>query len=172
MRITLIGPTYPFRGGIAHYTTLLFRELRKRHEVQLLSFRRQYPSWLFPGRSDRDGSGLVMEEPGAIPVLDSMNPVTWVEMFRRAREFRPEAVIVSWWVSFWAPQFLTITWLLDRLGGANVLYICHNVVAHEDSALSRALTKAALATGRGFIVHSAQDEANLRRMFPGRAIRH
>ncbi|MFH0963088.1 MAG: glycosyltransferase, partial [Planctomycetota bacterium] len=47
-----------------------------------------------------------------------------------------------------------------------------NVVAHEDSALSRALTKAALATGRGFIVHSAQDEANLRRMFPGRAIRH
>ena len=57
MRICVVGPTYPFRGGIAHYTTLLVRHLREAgHKAPLLSFTRQYPRWLFPGKADRDPS--------------------------------------------------------------------------------------------------------------------
>ncbi len=56
-KIALIGPVYPYRGGIAHYTTLLDRALRAAgHNMLLISFRRQYPSFLFPGRSDKDPS--------------------------------------------------------------------------------------------------------------------
>lgn len=48
MKITLIGPTYPFRGGIAHYTTLLTHHLRQHHDVRLISYIKQYPKWLYP----------------------------------------------------------------------------------------------------------------------------
>jgi hypothetical protein len=54
MKLTVVGPTHPFRGGISHYTSLLVRTLRRRHEVQFLSFSRQYPGWLYPGNNDRD----------------------------------------------------------------------------------------------------------------------
>ena len=56
MKIVLIGPTYPFRGGIAHYTTLLEKALRKDNDLLFISFIRQYPKILFPGKSDRDPS--------------------------------------------------------------------------------------------------------------------
>ena len=53
MKYVLIGPTYPYRGGISHYTTLLFQHLSAVHETVLYSFKRQYPRFLFPGRTDR-----------------------------------------------------------------------------------------------------------------------
>ena len=56
MKYVLIGPTYPYRGGISHYTTLLYQRLSAAHEVKLYSFKRQYPAFLFPGRTDKDPS--------------------------------------------------------------------------------------------------------------------
>lgn len=56
MKIAVVGPSYPFRGGIAHYATLMVRHLRERHNAAFYSFRSQYPRWLFPGKSDRDPS--------------------------------------------------------------------------------------------------------------------
>ena len=57
MKITVVGPVFPYRGGIAHYNTLLIQNLKARgHAVQIISFKRQYPAWLYPGESDRDPS--------------------------------------------------------------------------------------------------------------------
>jgi glycosyltransferase involved in cell wall biosynthesis len=56
MKIDLVGPSYPFRGGISHYSTLLFMNLKKRHQVKFYSFKKQYPHFLFPGKSDKDNS--------------------------------------------------------------------------------------------------------------------
>ena len=44
MKIALIGPVYPYRGGIAHYTTFLAQRLREKHNVLMISYRRQYLS--------------------------------------------------------------------------------------------------------------------------------
>jgi len=56
MKIAVIGPTYPFRGGIAHYTTLLVQHLREHHDVRLISYIKQYPKWLYPGNTAMDPS--------------------------------------------------------------------------------------------------------------------
>jgi hypothetical protein len=48
MKISVIGPTYPYKGGISHFTTILVRELRKKNKVQFLSWKRQYPTFLYP----------------------------------------------------------------------------------------------------------------------------
>lgn len=167
MRISLIGPTYPFRGGIAHHTTLLYRHLRARHEVSFFAFRRQYPGWLFPGRTDRDTSERPLVAPGSEPLLDSMNPLTWLAVARRIVRARPSLVIFPWWSSFWTPHFVTMASLVRRVPGSRLLAICHNVVDHEERRFGPVCARAVLRRMDDCLVHSVADEARLRALLPG-----
>jgi glycosyltransferase involved in cell wall biosynthesis len=166
LSIAIIGPSHPFRGGIAHHTTLLYRHLAALHDVTLFTFTRQYPRWLFPGRTDRDTSEHPLAESSAEPLLDSLNPLTWVRVARRVARLRPQLVILPWWSSFWAPQFLTITLLLRRLQRTRLLAVCHNVVDHEERGFSGRCTRAVLRRMDDCLVHSAADEARLRALLP------
>ena len=65
-RVVLVGPSHPLRGGIAHYTEMLHRALSRRFDVELIGFRRQYPDFVFPGRTQFDES----ERRTAIPDPD------------------------------------------------------------------------------------------------------
>ena len=141
MKISLIGPTYPFRGGISHYTTLLYRHLKKRHEVHFFAFKRQYPKWLFPGETDKDSSSSPIWEDGVENILDSLNPITWFNVFLRTKRVNPELVIFPWWVSFWTPQFWTIAALVKIFTQAKILFICHNVVEHESKTIDKICTR-------------------------------
>lgn len=170
MRIALIGPSYPFRGGIAHYTTLLYRHLKLRHKVRFLSLRRQYPRWLYPGASDRDPSEFAIREDGTENVLDPTNPWTWWQVAQRATAFRPDLIILPWWVSFWSPSYTFILSILRRRTRAKVLYLCHNVTPHESRRYDRWLARLPLSLGDLFVVHSRQDEERLRRLLPGARI--
>ncbi len=162
MRLALLGPSYPFKGGIAQYTTQLYRELEARHDTLFISFKRQYPDWLYPGQTDRDVDSTDLVEKRAIPLLDSLNPVTWYRAAMRIRDFQPEVVIFPWWVMFWAPQFIFMILVLrTRAKQARIIFLCHNVTAHEPSWLSRVLTRITLGLGDAFLVQSEQDEREL-----------
>jgi glycosyltransferase involved in cell wall biosynthesis len=164
MKICVIGPSYPFKGGIAHYTTLLYKELKKYHDVKFLSFKRQYPAWLYPGGSDKDESNKALGDDSVIQMLDSLNPITWIKVFFEVKKYSPDLVIFPWWVAFWAPQFGMISWLIKKFTESRVLFICHNVNEHEDNKISRMLTKYVLKKGDYFVVHSDDDLNNLRNM--------
>ena len=60
LRVCLVGPAYPFRGGISHYNTRLAREFEKLHDVSIINYKRLYPSFLFPGRTQLDESGSAL----------------------------------------------------------------------------------------------------------------
>lgn len=166
MRICLVGPSYPFRGGLAHHTTLLYRHLRARHQVSFYAFKRQYPAWLFPGTTDRDQSEAPLQESGVLTILDSMNPLTWVNVSRRIIHSRADLVIIPWWTFFWAPQFWTIATLVKRYSAAKLLFICHNVVDHEVHGYNRLCSRAVLRKGDYWFVHSAQDGTRLQELLP------
>lgn len=167
MRIAVVGPTYPFRGGIAHHTTLLAKHLRERHDVLLLSFARQYPRQLFPGRSDRDPSRSAVKDVDSRRVLAPLRPWTWLRAARLLRAFRPDLVLIQWWVPFWAPSLGTLAALTRRGTSARVVFICHNVVPHDSrSVVDRELSRLALANGDSFVVHSEADERVLRTLLP------
>ncbi|MFQ5399216.1 MAG: glycosyltransferase [Anaerolineae bacterium] len=169
LRFCLVGPTYPYRGGIAHYTTLLAQHLRHEHETLLLSFSRQYPRWLFPGKSDKDPSKRPLRTKAEY-LLDPLNPISWWRTLRRIREWKPDVVVIPWWVPFWAPAWAVLGRGIKRLPERpRLLFICHNVLPHEQGRLSQfllpSLLKLALAPGDGFIVHSEADRKVLRRFF-------
>jgi len=173
MRVCLIGPSHPFRGGIAHHTTLLYHHLQNRHEVSFYAFKRQYPRWFFPGRTDRDVSKKPLREDGAQHILDSINPITWWAVYRRIKKEAPDLVIIPWWSSFWTIQFWTIATLVKRFSSAKVLFICHNVVDHEHRVFSKRCARAVLRKGDHFFVHSENDARRLREVLsPAAHITH
>ncbi len=169
-RYCLIGPTYPYRGGIAHYTTLLAQHLRETDEVLLLSFSRQYPGWLFPGKSDKDPSKRPLQTE-AYYNLDPLNPLTWRRVLGQIQEWQPDVVIIPWWHPYFAPVWAGLGWGIRRLKPRpKLFFICHNVRPHEQGQLSRVLLpyvlKTVLGNGDGFIVHSQADRAILQSVLP------
>lgn len=168
-RYALIGPTYPYRGGIAHYTTLLAEHLRQQHEVLLISFVRQYPGWLFPGKSDKDPSTRPLLTEAEF-LLDGLNPLTWWRTLRRLRQWQPEVVVMQWWVPFWAPAWAVLTRGIKRLPARpKLLFICHNVLPHEKGKLQHLLpwlAKLAWGPADSFVVHSQADGALLHQILP------
>lgn len=168
-RFAVIGPTYPYRGGIAHYTTLLAEELRRQHDVLLVSFSRQYPAWLFPGKSDKDPSERPLRTEAEY-LLDGLNPLTWWRTLRRLWAWQPEIVVMQWWVPFWALAWAVLARGIKRLPGKpRLLFICHNVLPHEEGrlrAMLPGLVRLALGPADGFVVHSQADGKILREVLP------
>jgi glycosyltransferase involved in cell wall biosynthesis len=171
LKIALVGPTHPFRGGIAHHTTFLERALRQRHEVEFRSFTRQYPLWLYPGESDREESDGGPRPADVRYTLDSVNPWTWYRTAREIADARPDIAIVPWWVVFWAPQFVIMTRYLSWLHRVPVVFFCHNVQEHETSKLKQLATRLVLSGGDGFICQSEEEAATLSRWFPDRVVK-
>lgn len=165
MKITLIGPVYPYRGGIAHYTTLLASNLQAAgHTVRMISFKRQYPSWLYPGESDRDTSQNPLVFPAQYK-LDPLYPWTWFQTAREIAQAKPNLVIIQWWTTFWSPALSVIARLL-RARGLRVVYLIHNVMPHEARFWDRWLSRLALSPAHAFIAQSEREAARLRLLLP------
>jgi len=165
VKVALLGPTHPYRGGIAHYTTLLARALAARHDVSIVSFSRLYPSFLFPGTTQFDGSGDAILPPAPPErILDSIAPWTWSAAGRRLREIAPDILVVSWWHPFFGPSLGTAARGARPRGatGPKRLFLCHNVEPHEPTPIDRALTSYGLGAADGFLVHARAEAERLR----------
>lgn len=166
MKIAVVGPAYPFRGGIAHYTMLLAAHLAAEHDTRLYSFQRQYPAWLFPGHSQIDPSEKPLVDVETRRWLTPWLPLSWRRVTEDWKAWRPDRVVVQWWVPFMAP--LT-AWLIDHARRAHIpaSVICHNVLPHERSRVDQFLARLALRHADRLIVHSAAQQALAQELLPG-----
>jgi glycosyltransferase involved in cell wall biosynthesis len=172
MNVTLLGPAHPFRGGLAHHTTLLYRAFARRGPARLVSFTRQYPRWLFPGASDRDTSAAPLAAPEAERLLDPLDPRSWWATARTIAAPPPDLLVVPWWLAYWAPSLGTVVRRVRRLAPrTRIVFVCHNVVPHERTPLSAPLTRWALAPGDAYVVHAQEQAAALRALLPAAVVR-
>lgn len=158
MRIVLVGPVYPFKGGIAHYTCLLYKELIKTHVVRLVSFKMQYPRLLFK-REQKDYSNDTFKIENAEFLINTVNVFNIIKTGMDIRKSDPDLVIIQWWHPYFAPCY----WILEQAIGKNVkvIFICHNVFPHERFLADKFLAKLALRHADGYIVHSNKDGHDL-----------
>lgn len=162
MKIVLIGPVYPYKGGIAHYTSLLCRELQKSHNVEMVSFSLQYPKVLFK-REQKDYTNKSFAIEGTHYWINTINPFTWIKVTRQIKKCNADAIIMEWWHPYFAPCYFVLTKLLKK---CRKLFICHNVFPHERFPMDRWLTKVTLKQGDKFVVQSRTDADDLIQIIP------
>ena len=160
MKICLIAPVPPLRGGIAKYCYSLAVELEKRHELLLLSYRRQYPTLLYGSKNQRDQSYNPADVQAQFSNLsyniDTVSIISWRKTARIIGQFGPDIVIFPWWVVYWAPMYIYLMRYLKRRG-VRCLLICINVFEHEDSFVKKILSKYVIRQADLLLVHSQQE---------------
>lgn len=164
MRVALVGPVHPWRGGIAQYLGLLGEALMARAEVRAVTFKRQYPGLLFPGATQLDPEAPRPRFP-AEPLIDTLAPWTWRRAAGRLDAFAPGLVVLKWWLPFFAPAFASSVGPL-RARGTRVVLVCDNLVPHEHRPGDTALTRWMLRNSDGYLVMSESVERDLERLSP------
>ncbi len=162
-RFCIIGPTYPYRGGISHYNTCLIRALAAAGDVRAINFKRLYPGFLFPGTTQLDESERPLTA-ASERIIDSINPFTWIAAGVRAARGTPDLTLVQWWHPFFAPAVFAVCAALKLARRGKIVFICHNVLPHERSLVDRCLAALAFSAADGFLVQSREDRDTLLRM--------
>jgi len=168
MKIVIVSTAYPLRGGIAHYVALLYRHLSKRHSVSVVTFSRQYPKMLFPGKTQEETDADKALRIPAEQLIDSVNPFTWFSAARRIADLKPDLILFKYWLPFFGPCFGTIIRRVKKLAGKDVkaLFICDNIVPHERRPFDVMFTNYAFKPVDACIVQSGAVERDLRTLYP------
>ncbi len=158
MKIVLIGPVYPFVGGISHYTGILSRALAEKHDVHVISFKMMYPKFLHR-KAQRDYSDDTFKIDNAEFLINTANPLNIIKVAGHINKIAPDIVLLQWWHPYFAPCYRI---LLNHLNKKiRIYFTCHNVFPHERFPLDKFLTMLVLKHGDGFIIHSKRDEQDL-----------
>lgn len=161
-KIVLIGPVYPYRGGISHYTGLMYRELSRNHEVEMISYKMQYPKILFR-KEQRDYENDSFKPDKTNFMINTANPINIIRTAKYIKKQKPDMVIIQWWHPYFAPCYFL---LAKFMGRQNLTFVCHNVFPHERFFMDKKLTRLALRNGKHFIVHAMEEAEELKQIMP------
>lgn len=153
MRVAILGSAYPLRGGLASYNERLAIELNKQgHEVKIFTFSLQYPSVFFPGKTQYSDS----PPPADLNIevcLNSVNPLNWLFVAKKIGGFKPDLLIIKYWLPFMGPCLGTVAHLVRR-GGAKVIAIVDNMIPHESRVFDEMFSKYFVSSSDAFIAMS------------------
>ncbi len=166
MKISFVGPAYPYRGGLATIIETLARVFQQRgNEVDIKTFSLQYPRLLFPGKSQfRTG-----EAPADLRIsrcVSTINPFSWLRVGRMLRREAPDMVVLKYWTPLMAPCFGTICRLARRNGKTKVVVHLDNITPHEPHLYDRPLNRYFLRSCDGFVYMSEAVNGDLRTYLP------
>lgn len=173
MKIAILSCFYPYRGGISQFNACLYGELSKTHNVKAFNFKRQYPEFLFPGKTQyvtKDDEAVPVE---SVSLLDTANPFSYVSTYRQIRAWEPDVLIVRYWMSYFAPSLGYITRRMRK--HCKVISILDNVVPHEQRFFDTPLTKYFLSGSDGSVTLCEAVSKDLLRLRPDaefRVIQH
>ncbi|MCX6186434.1 MAG: glycosyltransferase [Bacteroidetes bacterium] len=150
-KILIVGPAWPLRGGLATYNERLCREfVSQGHSCQILSFSLQYPSILFPGKT-QFSSDPKPTDIEIISSINSINPFNWLKVGNSMAKKQYDVVIFRYWMSFMAPSFGTIARIIKKKSSAKIIAITDNIIPHENKFFDSAFTNYFLQTCDGFL---------------------
>ncbi len=152
-KIIIIGPAHPYRGGIANFNNSLAKAYKENGDhVQVFSFKLQYPSFLFPGKTQYEDS----DPPKDIKIrsiINSINPWNWFNVVRAINNENPDYLVIRYWLPFMAPCLGTIARLVNS--NIKILAITDNIIPHEKRFGDFSLTKYFIKSCDAFLTLSA-----------------
>jgi len=130
MKIIILGTAWPYRGGLSAFNERLAREYQAQgHEVEIVTFTLQYPSFLFPGKTQYSSEPA----PEGLKItrrLNAINPFNWISVGRYIRKKRPDLLLTKFWLPFMAPALGTVNRVARRKGSRRIA-ILDNLIPHE-----------------------------------------
>ena len=139
MHIVIIGTAHPYRGGLAAFNERLAAQFRDEgHQVEMYTFTLQYPSFLFPGKTQYTDAPA----PANLNIkrrINSCNPLNWISVGREIRKKKPDLVVFAYWMSFMAPCFGTIARHIRRDKEIRCIALVHNMLPHDHKTIDRYL---------------------------------
>jgi glycosyltransferase involved in cell wall biosynthesis len=171
-KIIIIGPAHPLRGGLASFNERMALEFYKgKNQVQLFSFSLQYPSVLFPGKT-QFSSEPPPENVEIHSMINSINPLNWIRIGNRIRAICPDIVIFRYWIPFMSPCFGTIARIIRKNNFTKILCIADNILPHEKRLADKLLTNYFIKPIDGFITMSDKVTNDLLQFHSDKPIKH
>ena len=171
MKIIIIGPAHPLRGGLATYDHRLAKEfIRAGHDCSIYSFSLQYPNFLFPGKTqfttEPPPEGITIHT-----VINSVKPGNWIKVGKQLRDERPDAIIVRYWLPFMAPSLGTILRKVKKNKHTRIICIADNVIPHERRPGDKLLTRYFVKPCDAFVTMSEKVFDDLKRIEKKKLVR-
>ena len=164
MHIVLLGTAYPFRGGLATFNERLARQLQAEgHQVEVITFTLQYPSFLFPGKTQYSTE----DAPTDLQIsqqVNSCNPFNWIKVGRRIQKMQPDLLITCYWMAFFAPCYSIIERIAKRNGKTRTIALVHNMIPHEPSILDKLFAPFYVRSTDGFVALSESVVQDINRL--------
>lgn len=151
MKIAFLSTFYPLRGGIAQFNALVYRQFEKKHPIKAFTFKRQYPNFLFPGKTQYVTPEDKADNIDSLQVLDSINPLSYIKTAKAIQKFQPDLILTKYWMTFFAPS---LGFVLGRNKQAIRVSILDNVIPHEKRFFDAPFNRCFLKRNDGFIVMS------------------
>ena len=162
LKIAIVGPAHPYRGGLASIMETMAREYQSRgYDVRILTFTLQYPEFLFPGKSQT----VDTPPPSDLNItrcVSTVNPLSWISVGRELRRKQPDIVLMKYWTPFMAPCFGTIARIARGNGITKTICQIDNVEPHEHHITDRIFNRYFLGSMDGFIYMSEQVHSELK----------
>ena len=167
-KIILIGSAYPFRGGLAAFNERLIGEFIKQgHDASIITFSLQYPSFLFPGKTQFSTSprplNLKISEQ-----LNSINPFNWIKLGLKIKKEKPDIIIFKYWLPFMSPAFGTLSRIIKKNKRTKIIAILDNLIPHEKRTGDKLLSKYFIKPMDGLIAMSDSVKSDLMKMDPAK----
>ena len=154
MRIVILGTAWPYRGGLAAFNERLAKQfVMEGHEVEVVTFRLQYPGFLFPGKTQYSHE-VAPEGLKITREMNSCNPLSWIKVGKRLKKEAPDLLISCYWMAFFAPCYGVIQNIVKRNGKTKCIALVHNMIPHEPSILDKLLAPFYVKQNDGFVALS------------------
>ena len=160
MQIALISVAPPYRGGISKHTSILVKNLSQNHSVDVINYSRQYPDFLFPGKTQYldDKS----ENDNSSRMIDSINPLTWFSTGNKLSKKNYDLIIFRFWNPFFAPALGVIAGIIKKKSSyTKLISLCDNILPHEKTPMGQFFTEYLFNKLDGHLVQSSQTEKEL-----------
>jgi D-inositol-3-phosphate glycosyltransferase len=155
LKIFVIGPGWPLRGGLATFDELLCRAFQEAgHDCEIISFSLQYPGFLFPGTSQFDHDRKPPKGVKIRSLINSINPFNWIILGNKLKKERPDFVVIRFWLPFMGPSLGTIARRLRSNGHTRVISLLDNAIPHEKRFGDRMFANYFLKSCHGFLAMS------------------
>jgi len=154
MKITILGPAHPYRGGIAALNERLARQLvDEGHEVNVVSFTVQYPKFLFPGKTQFSEQKTTFNFQ-ITREINSVSPLNWVKTGWKIKNSRPDILIVRFWLPFMGMSLGSICRIVKINRHTKIISIADNIIPHEKRPGDKLLCRYFIGSIDAFITMS------------------